>query len=162
MLSARFGSKQDLWFAAMEDTINQLVDRQTRASGDHALDDLERLRRNIVDFIVFSAEHPEVLRIMSVEGATDSERLTFVYERLINPAAERGRRLLDRLAKAGRIRAVPYPAFHYLLTHGGAAPFSHPASAHHLGMADVADPAVVAAHAEVIAEFFIRALVVDK
>ena len=71
LLTARFGSKEGLWFAAMEHALAEAERTWREVADSPELDDLEALRRALVRQVIFSAEHPQVLRIMSHEGAID-------------------------------------------------------------------------------------------
>src|ERR1700687_2842476 len=78
LLIARFGSKEGLWFAAMERALAQLEQSWREVADSPTLDDLEALRQGVIRQVIFTAAHPEVLRIMNHEGAIDSPRLRFV------------------------------------------------------------------------------------
>jgi TetR/AcrR family transcriptional regulator len=123
-------------------------------------DDLEALRQGIVRQVNFSAEHPQVLRIMSHEGAIDSPRVRFVVDRFVNPLRPGVERLLDRLTAAGRIRPVPYATLHYLVTGGGGALFAYPVEAALLGAPTHPDAEDVRAHAEAVADVLIAGIAV--
>jgi hypothetical protein len=49
-------------------------------------------------FLLHSAEHPELVGLMNIEGRQDTERLTNVFNTYIEPALEPVARLLDYLA----------------------------------------------------------------
>ncbi|MYX01144.1 MULTISPECIES: hypothetical protein [unclassified Streptomyces] len=52
---------------------------------------------------------------MSIEAATDSPRLEFLYA-LIEPVNDAVRPLFDRLAADGTLRPMPWYVFHFLIT----------------------------------------------
>src|SRR6202171_3305729 len=126
LLIARFGSKEGLWFAAMEHALVQTEQTWREVANSPLLDDLEALRQGVVRQVIFSAAHPQVLRIMNHEGAIDSPRLRFVMARFVKPLRPGVERLLGRLVAAGRIRHVPYATLHFLPLHGGGGPLAHP------------------------------------
>jgi AcrR family transcriptional regulator len=161
LLTARFGSKQGLWFAAMEHALAQ-VEQTWRdlAEPDDRLDDLEALRQAIVRQVLFSAAHPQVVQIMSHEGAIDSPRIRFVVDRFINPLRPGVERLIGRLVAAGRIRPVPYATMHFLATAGGGAPFANPVEAALLGAPANPDEQDIRAHAEAVADVLIAGVTV--
>jgi hypothetical protein len=70
-------------------------------------------------------------------------------------------RLLDHLAATGRTRPISLRTFHFVLAHGAAAQFTLGPLARHFDPADPLDPAAVKAHAELAADFIIRALEID-
>ena len=160
LLTARFGSKQGLWFAAMEHALAQVEKTWREVADPDALDDLEALRRAIVRQVLFSAAHPEVVQIMSHEGAIDSPRIRFVVDRFINPLRPGVERLLGRLVAAGRIRPVPYVTMHFLVTAGGGALFANPVEAALLGAPAHPDEQDIRAHAEAVADVFIAGVTV--
>lgn len=158
LLTARFGSKEGLWFAAMEYAVAD-AERGWREVGDSpGDDDLEALRQGVVRQVLASAAHPQVARIMSHEGATDSPRVRFVVDRFINPLRPGVERLLARLVDAGRIRPVPYATLHYLVVQGGGAMFANPVEAALLGAPAHPDAEAVRAHAEIVADLLIAGL----
>ena len=164
LLTARFGSKEGLWFAAMEHALAQ-AERTWRAVADSAQspdsDDLEILREALVQQVLFSAAHPQVLRIMSHEGAIDSPRVRFVVDRFVNPLRPGVERLLTRLAAAGRIRPVPYATLHYLAVAGGGALYASPVEAVLLGAPAHPDPEDIRAHAEAVADVLLNGVTVS-
>jgi TetR/AcrR family transcriptional regulator len=161
LLTARFGSKQGLWFAAMEHALAR-VEQTWRdlADPDDGLDDLEALRQAIVRQVLFSAAHPQVVQIMNHEGAIDSPRIRFVVDRFINPLRPGVERLIGRLVAAGRIRPVPYATMHFLATAGGGAPFANPVEAALLGAPANPDEQDIRAHAEAVADVLIAGVTV--
>jgi AcrR family transcriptional regulator len=158
LLTARFGSKEGLWFAAMEHAL-VTVERSWRELADATgLDDLEALREGIIQQVVFSAAFPQVLRIMSHEGAIDSPRIRFVVERFVNPLRPMVEQRLARLVETGRIRPVPYATVHYLVVQGGGALFASPVESRLLGAPHPARAADIRRHAEAVADVIVAGL----
>jgi TetR/AcrR family transcriptional regulator len=69
-------------------------------------------------------------------------------------------RLLARLVAAGRIRPVPYPTLHDLVTVGGGALFANPVEAALLGAPAHPDAEDIRAHAEAVADVLIAGIAV--
>jgi AcrR family transcriptional regulator len=159
LLTGRFGSKEGLWFAAMEHALAQVEHSWREVADSPGLDDLEALRRGIVRQVIFSATYPQVQRIMNHEGAIDSPRVRFVVDRFVNPLRPGVERLLARLVAAGRIRPLPYATLHYLVTGGGGAIFANPVEAALLGAPTHPDAEHVHAHAEAVADVLIAGVV---
>jgi AcrR family transcriptional regulator len=155
LLIARFGSKDDLWFAAMEHALAQTEQAWREVADSPSLDDLGALRQGVVRQVIFSAEHPEVLRIMNHEGAIDSPRVRFVMDRFVNPLRPGVERLLARLVAAGRIRPVPYATLHFLTVVGGGALYAYPVEAALLGAPAHPNSKDIRAHAEAVADLLI-------
>ncbi|MDQ1702266.1 MAG: TetR/AcrR family transcriptional regulator [Frankiaceae bacterium] len=158
LLTGRFGSKEGLWFAAMEHALADSERSWLRLADAPDLDDLDALRRAIVRQVEFSAEHPQVLRIMSHEGAIDSPRIRFVVDRFVNLLRPFVEDRLDRLVAAGRIRPVPYATLHYLVVQGGGAMFASPIESALLGAAQPPRPGDIRRHAEAVADVIVAGL----
>jgi AcrR family transcriptional regulator len=160
LLTARFGSKEGLWFAAMEHVLAETVHTWREVTDSPGLDDLEALRQGIIQQVIFSAAHPQVLRIMNYEGAIDSPRVRFVVDRFSKPLRAEVERLAARLIAAGRIRPVPYVTLRYLILKGGGTLFANPVEAALLGAP--AHPTVedIRAHAEAVADVIIGGIAV--
>jgi TetR/AcrR family transcriptional regulator len=158
LLTARFGSKEGLWFAAMEHALAVAQKSWRRLADDPDLDDLEALRQAVAYQVMFSAAHPEVLRIMSHEGAIDSPRIRFVLDNFVNPLRPLVERRINRLVAAGRIREVPYATVHYLVVQGGGAPYATPVETALLGGSAQPDAEEIRRHAETVADLIIAGL----
>ncbi|MGW6276967.1 TetR/AcrR family transcriptional regulator [Kribbella sp. NPDC055071] len=158
LFTARFGSKEGLWFAAIDHALAIARDSWQQLAGDPELDDLEALRQAIVAQVRFSAAHPEVLRIIAHEGAIDSPRIHYVHDRFVKPLRPLVERRIDRLVAAGRLRHVPYATVHYLVVQGGGAPFASPVETALLGGPPRSDPDEVRRHAEAVADILIAGL----
>jgi TetR/AcrR family transcriptional regulator len=159
LLTARFGSKEGLWFAAMEHALAEVERSWQQAAHSPGLDDLEALRQGIIAQVQFAAAHPQVQRVMDHEGAIDSPRVRFVFERFISPLRPGVEQLLTRLADAGRIRPLPYATLHFLVVAGGGAPYAKPVEAMLLGAPADPDAGEIRAHAETVADVLIRGIV---
>jgi TetR/AcrR family transcriptional regulator len=158
LLIARFASKEGLWFAAMEHVLKEAEKTWREVAESPQSDDLEALRQGTIRQVIFSATHPQVLRIMNHEGAIDSPRLRFVMDRFVNPLRPGVESLLARLVAAGRIRPVPYATLHFLSVVGGGAPFANPVEAALLGARAHPDSEEIRAHAEIVADVLISGM----
>ncbi|NGN66372.1 TetR/AcrR family transcriptional regulator [Streptomyces sp. A7024] len=160
LFTARFGSKEQLWYAAMEHALAPAEQVWKEAAESPESDDLETLRQGIIRQVLFAAAHPQVARIMNHEGAVDSPRIRFVVDRFINPLRPGVERLLDRLVAAGRIRPLPYATLHYLVTNGGCGQFTLPVKTRLLGADLPATPAELREHAETVADILLTGITV--
>lgn len=158
LLTARFGSKEGLWFAAMEHALALIEPVWRERAASLELDDLDALREALVEQVLFSAAYPQVLRIMNHEGAIDSPRVRFVVERFVNPLRPGVEALLARLADAGRIRRVPYATLHYLAVAGGGALYANPVEAALLGAPAHPGTDTIRTHAETVADMLIAGI----
>src|ERR1700724_4843859 len=102
LIHQRFGSKQGLWYAAVDRAFSQQVTQLATAFDPTLADPLDQLNHAIRRFVRYSAERPELLGMMNIEGRVDSERLDYIYEHYIAPALAPLGRLLDHLRNENR------------------------------------------------------------
>ena len=161
LIHQRFGSKQGLWYAAVDRAFSQQITELATAF-DPTLDDpLDQLNHAIRRFVRYSAEHPELVGLMNIEGRVDSDRLDHIYDNYVAPALAPLGRLLDHLHEKGRIRPISLRALFFLVAHGAAAPFTLVALARHFDNTDPIDPAQVAGQAAVTADLITGGLRLD-
>jgi AcrR family transcriptional regulator len=158
LVSQRFGSKDGLWHAAVDHGFGRISRHMADVFDPTVTDPLEQLSLWVRRFLRFSAEHPELLGLMNIEGRQDTERLDYIYRNYIDPTMGRVGRLLEHLADAGRIRRVPLRTFHFLITHGGAAPYTLVALAEHFDPASPLAARAIDEHAELVTEIVIAGL----
>ena len=160
----RFGTKEQLWYAAVDrgfGGLTALLAEGVGLDGGAAEDPLEVLRGGIRRFLHYSARNPELLGIMSNEGGQDTPRLAYIYDTYVGPATAPLGALLAELAAKGHIRPTPVRTLHFLITSGGAAPFSMTALARKLDRGtrhDPLAPAEVEAHADLVADIIVAGL----
>src|ERR1700694_1598970 len=118
LLNGRFGSKEALWYATVDWAFQPLGQRMATAFDPTLTDPLDQLRITMRAFLLYSAERPELLGLMNIEGRQDTERLAYLYNSYIAPSLEPVQRLLDFLAATGRTRPVSLRTFHFLAAHG--------------------------------------------
>src|SRR5205085_8006661 len=152
LIHQRFGSKEELWYAAIDRAFGRLV-TQVGTSFDPTLTDpLDQLETAISRFLEYSADHPELLALMNIEAGLETPRLDYIYDNYLKPALEPLGRLIEYLAAEGRIRPVGLRTLHFLVAHGAAAPFSLVPLARRFDGIDPLDPAEVEAHAKLAAK----------
>jgi AcrR family transcriptional regulator len=161
LIHQRFGSKQGLWYAAVDRAFSQQV-TQLATSFDPTLSDpLDQLGHAIRRFVHYSAEHPELLGMMNIEARIDSERLNHIYNNYVAPALAPLGRLLDHLHEEGRIRPISLRALFFLIAHGAAAPFTLVPLARHLDDTNPLDQHHVAEQATLTADLITSGLRLD-
>ncbi|MFY9615533.1 MAG: TetR/AcrR family transcriptional regulator [Candidatus Dormiibacterota bacterium] len=161
LIHQRFGSKQGLWYAAVDRAFSQQITELATAFDPTLADPLDQLNHAIRRFVSYSAERPELLGLMNIEARVDSERLDYIYDNYIAPALAPLGRLLDHLHDNGRIRPISLRALFFLIAHGAAAPFTLAALARHFETTDPLDPSEVAEQAGVTADVITSGLRVD-
>ena len=152
LIHQRFGSKQGLWYAAVDRAFSQQVTQLATAFDPTLADPLDQLNYAIRRFVRYSAERPELLGLMNIEARVDSERLDYIYDNYLAPALAPLGRLLDHLHKEGRIRPISLGALFFLIAHGAAAPFTLAPLARHFDNTDPLDPNQVAKQAALTAD----------
>jgi AcrR family transcriptional regulator len=161
LIHQRFGSKQGLWYAAVDRAFSQQVTELATAFDPTLSDPLDQLNHAIRRFVHHSAEHPERLGLMNIEGRVDSERLDYIYDTYVVPALAPLGRLLAYLEAEGRIRPIGLRALFFLIAHGAAAPFTLTGLACRIDPTDPRDPNQAAEHAALTADVITSGLRVD-
>jgi TetR/AcrR family transcriptional regulator len=124
LIYQRFGTKEQLWRAAVDYGFDRLMRHMSGLFDPTISDPLEQLRLAVHRFVVYSAGHPELVALMNIEGRQDTGRLDYIYDTYIEPILKDVARLLALLAEQGRIRPIPLRTFHFLLAHGATAPYA--------------------------------------
>jgi TetR/AcrR family transcriptional regulator len=151
LISYHFGSKEALWKAAMETLFESHAEALSLAhAASSELDPAARLASVVRAFVRFSAELPEVNRIMVQEGKLDEWRLEWIVDRLIRPYYELTRSLHDEAVAAGLAPPMDHVHFHYILVGAAALIFSMAPECRRLSGRDPRDPATIEAHADAL------------
>src|ERR1700737_50099 len=79
LLNGRFGSKEALWYATVDWAFQPLGQRRATAFDPTLTVPLDQLRITMRTFLLYSAERPELLGLMNIEGRQDTERLAYLY-----------------------------------------------------------------------------------
>ena len=157
LLYQRFGTKDDLWRAAVDYGFGGLVAHMQGIFDPTVTDPLEHLRRAVREFLVYAAAHPELLALMNAEGRQDTARLRYIYDTYIEPSQAQIVSLLAHLADLGTIRRIPHGAFFFLAVHGGAAPVTlGPLAAMLSSPTD--DPVGIYEHADLVSTILVEGL----
>ncbi|HEX4108115.1 MAG TPA: TetR/AcrR family transcriptional regulator [Solirubrobacteraceae bacterium] len=154
LIHQRFGSKCELWYAAVDHAFGAQIVAIATTFDPTLSDPLDQLRHAIAHFLGYCAEHPELLGLMNIESRVESERLDYIYDTYVAPALAPLGRLLEHLAQGGRIRPIGLGALHFLIAHGAAAPFTLTALARRFD----AEPPDPAGHAQLLAEVIVAGL----
>ena len=152
LIHQRFGSKERLWYAAVDRAFGQQVTQLATGFDPTLTDPLDQLNHAIRRFVHYSAERPELLGLMNIEGRVESERLDYIYDNYVAPALAPLGQLLDYLRENGRIRPIGLRALFFLIAHGVVAPFTLTPLARHFDSTDPLDPNQVAEHAALTAD----------
>jgi AcrR family transcriptional regulator len=129
LITYHYGSKLGLWKAAVDRVFADFDARiRGRTEGLEGVDEATRLRLLLREFILFSAEHPEIARFMMHEGACPGPRLRWLYERHTGRFMEQ---LLERIewAQEQGLATEGDPAHLMYVLIGSVGMFAHPAEA---------------------------------
>jgi AcrR family transcriptional regulator len=154
-----FGSKFDLWYAAVEHSLGQstteILTHLERSIGDS--DPLESVRRLLRVTFMEAARHPAVLSIIADESGRGGERLDFLYERFLEPAVEITGRFLEGARPHGICEIDPtFLALHVLST--TSLIFTHDAFFEKLGYSMPASPEMLEAYSRSAADLMVKGL----
>ena len=151
LLNYHFRSKDELWRAAVDGLFEALTEAlAARLDGLRGVDDLTTMRLLVREFIFFSAEHPQVHRIITQECKTDGPRMDWLVERHIRPLYEATTQRLARLVEQGLLPDTPVEHLYYIITGAGPTMFVLGPECRRLSGVDTTDPAVVEAHADAV------------
>src|SRR3981081_4219168 len=88
LIHQRFGSKQGLWYAAVDRAFSQQITQLATGFDPTLADPLDQLNHAIRRFVRYSAERPELLGLMNIEARVDSARLDYISESYVAPAPD--------------------------------------------------------------------------
>jgi len=143
LINKRFGTKEALWYAAIDYGFRQVV-AELRAGYQEGGDDpREQLRSSMVRFVTFTAKRPALIRILHQESARPGPRYQYLFDRYVAPINRVGLLALEQLQREGKVRSGPIStAYFFLTTYGLGVMASYPDAAAALGD-DTADPGEV-------------------
>lgn len=151
LLNYHFRSKDDLWRAAVDGLFEVLTDvLVARDEGLRGVDDLTTARLLVREFILFSAEHPQLHRIITQECKADGPRMDWLVERHIRPLYEATTERFERLVEQGQLPEIPVAHLYYIVTGAGPTMFVLGPECRRLTGIDPSDPGVSEAHADAV------------
>jgi TetR/AcrR family transcriptional regulator len=151
LLNYHFRSKDELWRAAVDGLFEALSGvLAARQDGLRGVDELTVMRLLVREFIFFSAEHPQVHRIITQECKIDGPRMDWLVERHIRPLYEATTQRLAGLVEQGLLPDIPVEHLYYIVTGAGPTMFVLGPECRRLSGVDPTDPAVAEAHADAV------------
>jgi len=149
LIPQRFGSKERLWYAAVDHGFGSLLTDLLPVVLEDEPDDVSRLRSWMVRFIEANAARPALLRIINREAASPGPRFDYLYDHYIEPVRLAGDAFLVDLHERGLVTTTSVGLVYFLMTHGAGGPIAFPALAERFGDAvQPDDPEAVRRHAE--------------
>jgi TetR/AcrR family transcriptional regulator len=158
LIHQRFGSKEALWYATVDWVFSDIAAELTNDADLIGLAPLEQFRRTIVRFLELHAHRPDVLRLVTVEGAIESPRLAYVYEHHIEPLLGRVTAPLKELVDRGQLTRADVRSLHFMVAHGATAPFSLVPLASRFTGGDLNGKKAIRRHAEFVADVIVRGI----
>ena len=158
LLNYHFAGKEELWRAAVDDLFERFrTSMQGRLSGLRGVDDVTIAKLMVRHFVEFSAENPQLHRIIMQESKRESGRLDWIVETHVRPLYESAVATFQGLAKGREFAPVAPAHLYYLLIGAGATAFVMAPECQRLTGVDPFAPEFVAAHADLVVDLMIRA-----
>jgi TetR/AcrR family transcriptional regulator len=151
LLHYHFNSKDELWRAAIDDLFGSLRDAlAARQDGLRGVDELTLARLLVREFIVFSARHPQVHRIITQECKSDGPRMDWLVERHVRPLFDVTVERFARLREQGLVPDIPPEHLYYIVTGAGPTMFVLGPECRRLTGVDPTNADVIDAHADAV------------
>jgi len=151
LLNYHFRSKDDLWHAAVDTLFDQLNETMVaRARGLRGVDEVTTAKLLLREFVVFSARHPPLHRIITQESKADGPRMDYLVDRHVRPIYARTVELFESLARAGAVPDIAPAHLYYIVTGAGPTMFVLGPECQRLTSLDPSDEAVIEAHADAV------------
>lgn len=149
LLNYHFSSKDELWRAAVDGLFGELtLALSRRADGLRGVDELTVGRLLIREFVYFCAARPQLHRIITQEGKSDSSRLDWLVDRHVRPIFEDTTAHLGRLVEHGHLPDIPAVHLYYIITGASATMFVLSPECQRLAGVDPQASDVIEAHAD--------------
>lgn len=133
LVHQRFGSKDQLWYAAMDHGFRHLAGEFADAALG-AGDPLVALRRVILRFLEVTAESPALVGVINQESVGGGPRLEHLVDNYLAPAVALLEIALAPLVAEGRVRPVSGGVLYVLIAHGAGGVLSMRALSRSLGL----------------------------
>jgi AcrR family transcriptional regulator len=152
LLRYHFGSKTELWKAAVDRAFAELGANLAGALGDPSVtDDERRLRRMLRDHVRFVASNPAWVRMMHEEGKRRGPRMRWLVDRHVKPLYDAMGGLLAAAQRRGTVPPdVGLVHFFYILAGAVGLIFHQAEECKRLAGVDPADEGIVEAHVRAV------------
>lgn len=153
-----FGSKEDLWDAALDYEIERHRELQVDYGFENdERDPREQFRSEMRAFITMFAKRASIFQIYVREGMQNGPRYRKLLERHISRHESNARGALERGQEAGAVRTdIPMDDFIYVFKGALLYRYLVPAESEYFTGLKVDDPAVIEAHTEAITQLFLK------
>ncbi|MDT7667249.1 MAG: TetR/AcrR family transcriptional regulator [Pseudonocardiales bacterium] len=157
LLHQRYGSKEAIWYAAVDWGFGLLAGRLAEHLDPHR-DPGAQLRVFVREFVAFSARHPDLLRVVHQEGSAPSRRLSYLLDTYVRPIITTLAPTYFELVESGRARPIPPEAFYYLVTSGGGAKYALDSMTRELFGATTLEPQQIDDYTDAVADLIVRGM----
>lgn len=153
LVTYHFGNKDTLWRAAADHLFaSVLEDIRTRVATMSPGDPRSLARAVVKAYVLCVAERPELMRLLTREGAVDNPRAQWLVETHLSKMYQG---LAGVLTIAGVADEVPVGHLYYVMAGAGSLIFSVPATCRQLTGLDPTDPEVIERHADFVARLLV-------
>ncbi|HSQ00690.1 MAG TPA: TetR family transcriptional regulator [Candidatus Dormibacteraeota bacterium] len=115
LINYHFGSKDGLWRAVVAHLFAELRESvQGRLAEVATLDPPEVLAAVLHHFVLFTAERPQLSRLMLKEAAARGERLTWIVDHHLRPSFEAALALIRAAQRRGALEGIEPVSAYYL------------------------------------------------
>jgi TetR/AcrR family transcriptional regulator len=109
-----FKTKEELWMAVMDElAIGFFTRLGDRIRGLEGVDAATKLRLVVREFVKYSAEYPQLHRLMTMEGRRESERLIWLIRRHVSRHFAISTKLIREAQALGIVRSGDPGQLHY-------------------------------------------------
>lgn len=158
LIHQRFGSKENLWYAAVDRAFSAVASEMAIDLQDDSGGPSEQVRRLTRRFVQINARRPEILRLVSIEGVAESDRLDYLFTTYINPILTAVTAPLRELIGTESLTPATIRTLYFLIAHGATAPFAAVALGRRIGPGDPLTTSAVNEQADIVADFLLAAL----
>jgi AcrR family transcriptional regulator len=151
LLNYHFRSKDELWREAVDRLFTKFGRAlSARQRGLRGVDDLTMAKLLVREFIAFSANNPQLHRIITQECKVDGPRMDWLVEQHVRPLFEGATSRFAALSEAGLLPSIPPVHLYYILTGAGATIFLLGPECRRLAGVDPSASEVVETHADAV------------
>jgi AcrR family transcriptional regulator len=157
LLHQRYGSKEAIWYAAVDWGFGLLTSQLAEHTHSHE-DPATQLRAFVREFVAFSARHPDLLRVVHQEGSAPSPRLSYLLDTYVRPIITALAPTYVTMVESGHTRPIPPEAFYYLVTSGGGAKYALDSMTRELFGTTILEPEQIDDYADAVADLIVRGM----
>ena len=156
LINYHFGSKDGLWRAVVAHLFAELRESVQGRLGEIAtLDPPDALAAVLHHFVLFTAERPQLSRLMLKETAARGERLTWIVEHHLRPSFDAALALIRAAQRRGVLEGIAPVSVYYLFVGAATSAFVMGPAYQLLTGHDPFSPERRAAYADAVVQLFL-------